>query len=60
MNDVRKFTVLATSTRPLHELIEDMDEAIRAVVYSYAGQVPVAVAVGVLYCAAKEILDEQK
>ena len=59
MAEVRKFTVIASSARPQHEVIEEMCDRIKEVVYSYAGQIPVATAIGVLHVAAKEILDAQ-
>jgi hypothetical protein len=36
-----------------------MIDRVKEVVYSYSGKVPVAVAIGVLHIAAKEILDAQ-
>jgi len=59
MSEVKKFTVIATSSRPQHEVIEEMCDRVKEIVYSYAGQVPVATAIGVLHVAAKEILDAQ-
>jgi len=59
MSEIRKFSVVATASRPQHELIEEMCERVKEVVYSYSGQVPVATAIGVLHVAAKEILDAQ-
>lgn len=59
MSEVRKFSVVATTSRPQHEVIEEMCDRVKEVVYSYSGQVPVATAIGVLHVAAKEILDAQ-
>jgi hypothetical protein len=59
MSEVRKFTLVAGDARSINDLISEMDDRIREVVYSYAEKVPVAVAIGVLHIAAKEILDEQ-
>lgn len=59
MSEIRKFSVVATTSRPQHEVIEEMCERVKEVVYSYSGQVPVAAAIGVLHVAAKEILDAQ-
>lgn len=59
MSDVRKFSVVVNSSRPQAEVVAEMCERVKEVVYSYTGQVPVATAIGVLHVAAKEILDAQ-
>ncbi len=59
MSEVRKFTVVEGDGRSINEVIYEMDDRLREVVYSYANKVPVAVAIGVLHTLAKEILDEQ-
>ena len=59
MSEVRKFPVVVGDNRSVASLTEEMIDRVKEVVYSYGGKVPVAVAVGVLHIAAKEILDAQ-
>lgn len=57
MSEVRKFSVVVGDNRSVASLTEEMIDRVKEVVYSYSGKVPVAVAIGVLHIAAKEILD---
>lgn len=59
MSEVRKFPVVVGDNRSVASLTEEMIDRVKEVVYSYSGKVPVAVAIGVLHIAAKEILDAQ-
>jgi hypothetical protein len=59
MSEVCKFPVVVGDNRSVASLTEEMIDRVKEVVYSYNGKVPVAVAIGVLHIAAKEILDAQ-
>lgn len=59
MSEVRKFPVVVGANQSVADLTEEMCDRVKEVVYSYGGRVPVAVAIGVLHIAAKEILDSQ-
>lgn len=59
MSEVRKFPVVIGANQSVADLTEEMCDRVKEVVYSYGGRVPVAVAIGVLHIAAKEILDSQ-
>lgn len=59
MSEVRKFPVVTGNNQSLASMSEEIVERIKEVVYSYSGQMPVALAIGAIYIAAKEILDHQ-
>jgi hypothetical protein len=59
MSEVRKFSVVVGDGQSILSLSQEMCDKIKEVVYSYSDRVPVALAIGVLHIAAKEILDEQ-
>ena len=59
MTDHKRFTILRGSGKPAHDLTGEMAERVKAIIYEYAGRVPVAAAIGVLTIVQREILDEQ-
>ncbi|MGP1685309.1 MAG: hypothetical protein ACTS8S_23535 [Giesbergeria sp.] len=49
---------MAIASKPHALMAGEMADAIKAVIYSYADKVPVALAIGVLRIVEKEILDD--
>lgn len=52
----RKFT--STSSKSHREIAGELAEQIKALIYQYSDQIPLALAVGVLRIVEKELLDE--
>lgn len=55
-----KFEVIKNTGKTQRELASEMCDRIKAIVYEYSDQVPVALAIGVLEIAKFEIVEEQK
>lgn len=52
--------LFSTSSRPHTAIAEELAVQIKGLIYAYSGQIPLALAVGVLRIVEKEILDEQQ
>ena len=54
--DVRKF--MAIASKPHAAIAGTLADEIKAAIYKYEGQIPLALAVGVLRIVEKELLDD--
>ena len=48
---------MSTASKPHAQIAGDMSEEIKAVIYKYAGAIPLALAIGVLRIVERELLD---
>ena len=54
--DVRRF--MAVSSKPHAEIAGALADEIKTAIFKHAGQIPLALAIGVLRIVEKELLDE--
>jgi hypothetical protein len=54
--DIRRF--IAVASKPHAEIAGALADEIKAIVYKYDGQIPLALAIGVLRIVEKELLDD--
>lgn len=59
MSEIRQFRVVPGGTKSQAVLTDELCQKIKDLVYNHADQMSVALAIGILHVAAKEILDEQ-